>query len=292
MKKELKSICSIKENFELKNFNTYKLNCTCDYFAEPKNVQELKELFNFIRSNNIKYFVLGNGSNIILPVHYDGVVIYLKKLNNYEINDDYVYAECGVMINTLASKVTNMGYSGLDFATGIPGTVGGSVYMNAGCFGSDISNILISATIYDGNEIKELSNSDLEYEYRSSMLKNHKDYIVLSCKFKIEKSNLEELKALVLERTNKRVSSQDLSHPSAGSVFRNPEGLSAGKLIDDLGLKGFSVNDAMVSFKHANFIINNGDASGDDVIKLIEEIKTKVKKEYDIDLKLEQEIIK
>ncbi len=292
MKKELKSICSIKENFELKNFNTYKLNCTCDYFVEPKNVQELKELFSFIKSNNIKYFVLGNGSNIILPVHYDGVVIYLKKLNNYEINDDYVYTECGVMINTLASKVTNMGYSGLDFATGIPGTVGGSVYMNAGCFGSDISNILISATIYDGNEIKELSNSDLEYEYRSSMLKNHKDYIVLSCKFKIEKSNLEELKALVLERTNKRVSSQDLSHPSAGSVFRNPEGLSAGKLIDDLGLKGFSVNDAMVSFKHANFIINNGDASGDDVIKLIEEIKTKVKKEYDIDLKLEQEIIK
>ena len=192
----------------------------------------------------------------------------------------------------LATNVTDMGYSGLDFATGIPGTIGGSVYMNAGCFGSDISNILISAEVFDGENVIELSHDELEYGYRTSMLKSHKDYIVLSCKLRIEKGNIEELKALVKERTEKRVSSQDLSHPSAGSVFRNPEGMSAGKLIDDLGLKGFSVNDAMVSFKHANFIINNGEATQEDVVGLINEIKDKVKKEYDVELKLEQEIIK
>ena len=192
----------------------------------------------------------------------------------------------------LATKVTDMGYSGLDFATGIPGTIGGSVYMNAGCFGSDISNILISAEVFDGENVIELSHDELEYGYRTSMLKSHKDYIILSCKLRIEKGNIEELKALVKERTEKRVSSQDLSHPSAGSVFRNPEGMSAGKLIDDLGLKGYSVNDAMVSFKNANFIINNGEATQEDVVGLINEIKDKVKKEYDVELKLEQEIIK
>ena len=292
MKKELNNICEIEENFDLKKYNTYKLNSTCDYFAKPKNVEEFKNLIEYVIKNNIKYFILGNGSNIILPVHYDGIIIYTRGLNNYEIRGSYVYAESGCMINALAIKVTDMGYSGLDFATGIPGTVGGSVYMNAGCFGSDVSNILISAEIFDGKEVKELTNEELKYGYRTSMLKNHKDYIVLSCKFKIEKGNREELKALVNERTNKRIASQDLSHPSAGSVFRNPEGTSAGKLIDDLGLKGHSVNDAMVSFKHANFIINNKDANQEDVVKLIEEIKTKVKEEYDIDLVLEQEIIK
>ena len=292
MKKELISICEVEENFDLKKYNTYKLNSTCDYFAKPKNMDEFKALIEYVLKNKVKYFVLGNGSNIILPVHYDGVVIYTRGLNNYEIREDYVYAECGCMINALAIKVTDMGYAGLDFATGIPGSVGGSVYMNAGCFGSDVSKILISAEIFDGKKVKELTNEELEYGYRTSMLKNHRDYIVLSCKLKIEKGNREELKALVTERTNKRVASQDLSHPSAGSVFRNPEGMVAGKLIDDLGLKGHSVNDAMVSYKHANFIINNKDANQEDVVNLIEDIKSKVKKEYNVDLILEQEIVK
>ena len=287
MSTEISKICEVEENFDLKKHNTYRLVSSCKYFTSPKNLDELKELLNFIKENKLKYFILGNGSNIILPKFYDGVIISLKKLNNYEIKKNYVYAECGCMMNFLASKVTNEGYAGLDFATGIPGTIGGCVYGNAGCFGSDISKILISAEIYDGKDIITLNNEDFKFEYRSSMLKSHKDYIVLSCKFKIEKSNLEELKALVKERTDKRVASQDLSHPSAGSVFRNPEGVSAGKLIDDLGLKGLSVNDAMVSFKHANFIINNNNATGDDVVELINEIKKRVKKEYDIELVLE-----
>ena len=292
MTKEISKICEVLEDFDLQKYNTYKLVSSCKYYAKPSNLDELKKLLKYIKKNKLKYFILGNGSNIILPKFFDGVMISLKKLNNYEIKDGYVYAECGCMMNNLATKVTFAGYSGLDFATGIPGTIGGCVYGNAGCFGSDISKILIDATIYDGKDIITLTNEELQFEYRSSMLKSHKDYIVLSCNFKVEEANVDELKALVKERTDKRVASQDLSHPSAGSVFRNPEGVSAGKLIDDLGLKGLNVNDAMVSFKHANFIINNNNATQEDVVELIDKIKKSVKKEYDIDLVLEQEIIK
>lgn len=292
MKEELNKICEIEENFDLKNYNTYRLNSTCDYFAKPSSVEEFKGLLEYVINNKVKYFILGNGSDIILPKHYDGIVINTRNLNNYEIHEDYVYAECGVMLNALAIKVTDMGYAGLDFATGVPGTVGGSAYMNAGCFGSEMSNIVISVEIFDGKEVRELTNKELEYGYRTSLLKSHREYVILSVKLRIEKGNVEELKALVTERTNKRMASQDLTHPSAGSVFRNPEGMAAGKLIDDLGLKGHSVNDAMVSFKHANFIINNKDATQDDIINLIEDIKSRVKAEYDIDLILEQEIVK
>ena len=287
---DLSKICEITENAKVNN--TFKLDSKCFAMAKPNNVKELKELITFIKKNKLKYTVIGNASNIILPSFYDGVVIKLDKLNKYEINKTYVYAEGGCKINQLANIVTSKGYAGLDFATGIPGTVGGSVYGNAGCFGSSISEILKSATVFDGKDIIEIKNEDFKFNYRYSMLKEHKDYIVLSCKFKIKKGNVDELMALVKERTEKRIATQDLDHPSNGSMFRNPEGYSAGKLIDDLGLKGFSVNDAAVSLKHANFIINNGHCTSEDIIELANIIKKKVKKEYDIDLVMEQEVLK
>ena len=226
-----------------------------------------------------------------MPEYYDGVIINLENFNKYEIKNNVLYSEAGVMLNKLASEVSNMGYAGLDFATGIPGTIGGSIYGNAGCYGSSISEVLIDATLFDGEKIITLDNKDFKFDYRYSMLKDNKNYVILSARFKLTKADVNELKELILERTNKRISSQDLSHPSNGSVFRNPEGFAAGKLIDDLGLKGYSVGDAMVSNKHANFIINNGNAKTKDIIKLINKIKKDVKKNYNIELKLEQEII-
>jgi len=196
------------------------------------------------------------------------------------------------MINKLALTLINKGYKGLEWASGIPGTVGGSIYGNAGCYGSSISEVLINATIYDGENIIKLTNEELNFKYRYSLLKENKNYIILSCEFKIEKSNIEELKEIVFDRTKKRIETQDLSHPSCGSVFRNPEGTSSWKLIDGVGLKGYNINGAMVSNKHANFIINNGNATGKDIIELIKLIKEEVKKKYNIDLVLEQEIIK
>ena len=289
---DLKKTCELKENFDLKKYNTLRLNSTCKVILFPSNVQELKEALNILKKYKSKYFIIGNGSNIILPSFYDGVVIKLSKLIDYKIENNNVFVEAGLMINKLASVLVEKGLAGLDFATGIPGTIGGSIYGNAGCFGSSISNSLVDVTIYDGNNIRTLKNEELKFDYRYSIFKEHKNWVILSANFKVSKCNKEELKELVLERTKKRVSSQDLKNPSNGSMFKNPEGYSAGKLIDDLGLKGFCVNDAMVSLKHANFIINKGNATCEDILKLVDIIKQKVKEEYNIDLKMEQEIIK
>ena len=286
---QLNEICFVEEHAKIKN--TFKLESICFAMIKPKNEEELIKVINVIKEYNYKYIVLGNASNVILPSYYDGIVINLSNFNKYEIEDESLYVEAGCMINKISNDLVNLGYSGLDFACGIPGTIGGSIYGNAGCYGSSISDVLISVRVFNGEKVVELSNKELKFDYRYSMLKEHKDYIVLSAIFKIEKSNVLELKELVKERQEKRMSSQDLTHPSNGSVFRNPEGTSAGKLIDDLGLKGFSVGDAMVSYKHANFIINNGKTTKEDIVKLINVIKEKVKKEYDIDLTLEQEII-
>lgn len=291
MNNELSNICKCLEEVNMKEYNTYRLVNYAKIMVFPNNANELERVIDIIKKNSSKYFVIGNGSNIILPEYYDGVIINLENFNKYEIKNNVLYSEAGVMLNKLASEVSNMGYAGLDFATGIPGTIGGSIYGNAGCYGSSISEVLIDATLFDGEKIITLDNKDFKFDYRYSMLKDNKNYVILSARFKLTKADVNELKELILERTNKRISSQDLSHPSNGSVFRNPEGFAAGKLIDDLGLKGYSVGDAMVSNKHANFIINNGNAKTKDIIKLINKIKKDVKKNYNIELKLEQEII-
>lgn len=288
---EFNKICECLENVDMEKYNTYRLVNHAKIMVFPSNVDELKKVVKLINKLNLKYFVIGNGSNIILPNYYDGVIINLSKFNKYEIKDNTLYVDAGVMLNKVASEVSNMGYRGLDFATGIPGTIGGSIHGNAGCYGSSISEVLISVTVLDKDNIREIKNKDLKFDYRYSIFKEKTDLIILSAKFRLEEANIKELKDLIKERTEKRVASQDLSHPSNGSVFRNPEGFAAGKLIDDLGLKGYSIGDAMISNKHANFIINNGKATTDDIIKLINKIKKDVKDHYDIELKLEQEII-
>ena len=294
MIEELNNICKTINNVDLKKYNTFKLESSALIMVFPSTVDELKKVLDVSNKYNKKYFVLGNGSNVILPSFYDGIIIKLSNFNKYELKDNTVYAESGCMLNKLASEISSKGYAGLDFATGIPGSVGGSIYGNAGCFGSSISEILISAEVFDGEKIVTLTNKDFKFGYRTSMLKENanKNYIILSALFKVEESDKETLKALIKERTEKRFASQDLSHPSNGSMFRNPENNSAGALIDNAGLKGLSVGDAMVSYKHANFIINNNNAKQEDVIKLVEIIKDKIKEKYDVDLVLEQEIIK
>ena len=288
---EFNKICECLENVDMEKYNTYRLVNHAKIMVFPSNVDELKKVVKLINKLNLKYFVIGNGSNIILPNYYDGVIINLSKFNKYEIKDNTLYVDAGVMLNKVASEVSNMGYRGLDFATGIPGTIGGSIHGNAGCYGSSISEVLISVTVLDKDKIREIKNKDLKFDYRYSIFKEKTDLIILSAKFRLEEANIKELKDLIKKKKKKRVASQDLSHPSNGSVFRNPEGFAAGKLIDDLGLKGYSIGDAMISNKHANFIINNGKATTDDIIKLINKIKKDVKDHYDIELKLEQEII-
>lgn len=290
MIEKLKSKFECIENASLLNYNTYRLDTKCKLLVFPRDIFEFQEIMYIL--NGSKYFILGNGSNIILPDYYDGVVIKLKYFNNYNVFDEYIEVDSGVMINKLSMELSKLGYKGFEWASGIPGTIGGCIYNNAGCYGSEISDNLIDVTVFCDNKIYCLRKDELSFSYRNSTFKMNNKFVILKAKFKFEKGDPEELLDLIKVRTNKRIESQPLEYPSCGSVFRNPEGLIAGKLIDEANLKGKCVGGAMVSNKHANFIINNGNATPEDIIKLINEIKNTIKKNYNIDLVLEQEIIK
>ena len=259
MVEKLNKVCEIYEDFDMYSNNTFHLHSKAKYFVKANSIEELKEIINIIKEYKLKWFIIGNGSNIILPSYYDGVIIKLEGFNKFNIENNKLYAEAGC---------------------------------NAGAYLKSIADVLISATVYDGEKIYEMRNEDFKYEYRNSCLKGNHNIVVLSCVFKLENGNIDEIKELIIDRTNRRIASQDLKNPSNGSVFRNPETAPAGKLIDDAGLKGTRVNDAVVSNIHANFIINEGNATSEDIIKLIEIVKDKVKEVYNIELHLEQEIIK
>ena len=282
-----------KEDISLRKYNTYRVNTICKFLVFPKTVEELKEIVKFLKENSIKYYVLGNGSNIILSMdYYDGVMIKLDNLNKIEYKDNIVTAGAGCSLIKLSLDTIDKGLAGMEFSTGIPGNVGASVAMNAGAYNSDISAILKEATILTPeNEVKVMKKEDLEFSYRTSFLKRNKKYIVLSATFELVHGNRDEMKKLVEERMKKRTESQPLDMPNAGSVFRNPTNNYAGALIEKANLKGYNINGAEVSTKHANFIINKGNATGKDIIKLIETIQKEIKEKENIELILEQIIV-
>ena len=282
-----------KENISLKNYNTYKLDVLCDYLVFPKNEEELISILKELNNTNTKYLVLGNGSNIILSMNkYDGVIIRLDNLSTIEYNDNIVTVGAGYSLIKLAVETIDRGLSGLEFAAGIPGFVGASTAMNAGAYNSDMSKVVKSVRVLDNKlNIITLTNKELSYEYRDSFLKENKNYYVVSTTFALDYGNKEEMKHLIQERRMKRIASQPLDLPSAGSVFRNPENMYAGELIEKSNLKGFSIGGAQISEKHANFIVNKGGATGENIVELIRKIQKEVKKNYNVELKLEQIII-
>ena len=281
------------ENVNIKKYNSYRLNVISKYLVFPKNIEELLELLKEIKKLNYKYLVLGNGSNIIFKNdYYDGIIIKLDRLNKITLNNDIVEVEAGYPLIQLSINMSQKGLSGLEFASGIPGFVGASVAMNAGAYKSDISEILIDTKVINPDlEVVTMTKNDLEYDYRDSYIKKNKDYIIVSCRLKLKKSNSQELLELISNRRIRRLETQPLDYPSAGSVFRNPEGMSAGELIEKCGLKDYSIGGAVVSKKHANFIINKDNATGKDIINLIDLVKEKVYQKYNIKLILEQIII-
>lgn len=292
MIKEIESICEIKCEEELTKYNTYRVNSVCHALVFPKTIKELKEVLSILKKYSIKYLILGNGSNVILPPYYDGIIIKLSNFSECNIKGNEVVVGAGYMFNKLSSELSNMEYTGYEWAVGIPGTVGGCIYNNAGAYKMSMSDLLISVTVLKNDEIIELSCNECNFGYRTSLFKEEKDYVILSCKLKLHKGNLDGIKSLISDRTKRRMETQPLNYPSCGSVFRNPDNIPAGKVIEEVGLKGYSIGGAKVSELHANFIINTGEATSEDIIKLINVIKDKVKNETDIDLILEQEIIK
>lgn len=283
-----------KEEVSLRNYNTYRVNTICKYLVTPQNVEELKQVIVFLKENEIKYYMLGNGSNVIFAMeYYDGVIIKLDNFNTLEYNGNLVTAGAGCSLIKVSLDTIEHGLTGMEFSTGIPGCIGASVAMNAGAYNEDISCILKEATVLTPeNEVKVMTNEELEYSYRNSFLKRNKKYIVLSATFELKKGNIEEMQQIVEERKQKRIATQPYDLANAGSVFRNPEGNHAGALIEKANLKGYSINDAEVSTKHANFIVNKGNATGKDIIELIEKIQKEIKEKDNVDLRLEQIIVR
>lgn len=280
-----------QENVNLKKYNTYKINTMTKFMYEPENVEELKKILKNLRDTKIKYYILGGGSNVIIPdENFDGAIIKLK-FENLEIKDDIAFVDAGYNLNSFIKKIIDAGYTNLTNLYGIPGTIGGAIRGNAGANGKEIFDDLVSVLVLQNDDVKLINANTIEHSYRQTAFKNNND-IILGGVFKLEKGDQKKAWEIVNENLKKRKNSQPLEYPCAGSVFKNPEGLSSGKLIDECGLKKLRVGDAMISDMHANFIINLGNATSSDIIKLIEIVKEKVKKEKDIDLELEQEIVK
>lgn len=284
--------CKKNFNFDMEKFNSYRLKFYTECIMYPENIQQLKDIIITCKKNSIKYRVIGECSNLIFLGDYEGVLIRLDKMNNIEFNGEIVYVEAGCNLKKIALKTIHMGLTGLEFACGIPGHIGSAIYNNSGAYKSDMGYIIDSVEVLTPDlEIKKMNNNELNYHYRDSFFKHNKGYICLNATLKLKNGNSNESLRLVEDRKRRRLESQPLEYPSAGSVFRNPTGMYAGELIEKLGYKGYSINGAMVSLKHANFIINNCNASGNDIIKLINEIKENVRKEYNVDLVLEQEVV-
>ncbi len=279
------------ENASLKNLNTYKIESKTKYLVTVLNLDGLKEVLSYIKDNNIKYFILGNGSNVILDEYLDGITIKLDGLNNFTIKKNTVICGAGVNMSTLTCKTVNKNLTGLEWAINIPGTVGGSIIGNAGAYNRDIFDNLESIKVIDKDlNIKVLKKEDIIYSYRHTNLKEN-NYIVIEGTFKLKKGNKEESLLLIKDRTERRKKTQPIGIPSAGSVFRNPPNDHAGRLIENSNLKGKTIGGASVSKKHANFIVNTGNATSKDIKNLIQLIQKEVKEKFNIDLILEQEII-
>ena len=289
----MKEICEILEDVSLKNYNTYRIDTKTKYIALPREVEELRELLEYLNKEKIKYIILGNGSNVIIGDSvYDGVIIVLTKINGIKIDNNVMVAECGAMLPKMCNVATTNGLKGLEWACGIPGTLGGSVVGNAGAYLSCIFDYLIDVTVLKNGKIDTIKKEDIKYGYRYTEFKDNKDIIILKARLKLEKGSVQESLELIQDRRERRLKSQPLNYPSAGSVFRNPSKESpAGKLIEEASLKGYRIGGAEVSKLHANFIINVDNAKACDIKELIKVIKDKVKEKDNIDLICEQEIL-
>lgn len=273
-----------------KDLTTVKIGGHIKHFVLPNSVDDLKEIIVYLKNNQIAFKLLGNGSNLICgESEYDGVVICLKKLNGYEINNDEAYIEAGVLAPSIANVLGKQGLSCLEFAGGIPGTIGGLVYMNAGAYKGSMSDIIKEVMVLKDNEIVWLDNKECNFSYRHSIFHDHPRWVILATKIKLVKKSSEMIEELMADRLQRRKNTQPLDKASAGSTFRNPDGGFAWELIDGINYRGYRKNGACVSDKHSNFIVNDDGADAQDYLGIAYEIQDKVKEKYGIKLVMEVE---
>ncbi len=268
---------SLKLGEVMKNHTSFKIGGKADYFVNVCSLEELKAVIIKAKELNMPYFILGKGSNLLVSDKgIEGVVICLTGLNEITVCGDEIKAGAGASLAQVCMKAYENGLTGLEFAYGIPGTVGGGLYMNAGAYGGEMSQVTVSAECIDGDGNQEsIDASEMQLGYRTSVFKKN-GKIITSVKFKLEKGDCGEIKAKMDDFLSRRKDKQPLEYPSAGSTFKRPEGHFAGALIEKNNLKGFSVGGAMVSEKHAGFVINHNNATSDDVKNLMKKIQSSV----------------
>ena len=287
--KELKKLkIEYEKNVCMKNHTTFKIGGNADYLVEISSKEELKTVISLANENKVPFMVVGKGSNLLISdLGIEGLVISISKMDKIEVSEDEIVAQAGANLSALCIKAMENELEGLEFAYGIPGSVGGALYMNAGAYGGEMSQVVISAEYidFDGN-FGEISIKDMQLGYRTSIFKTGKK-IITSVKFKLKKGEKTKIKETMSDLLNRRKEKQPLEFPSAGSTFKRPTGYFAGALIEECNLKGFSCGGAKVSEKHAGFVINYNNATCNDVLNLVKNIKETVKKEKNVELETE-----
>lgn len=268
---------------------TFRVGGPADFFVTPKAKEEVRDVIRICKEAGMPYYIIGNGSNLLVSdAGYRGVIVQIyKEMNEVKVEGDLVKAQAGALLSGIAAKALGAELSGFEFASGIPGTIGGACVMNAGAYGGEMKNVLEFVTVLTGEgKIIELGRNELELGYRTSVIAK-KGYIVLGAVLKLERGDGEKIKTYMDELKEKRVTKQPLEYPSAGSTFKRPEGYFAGKLIEDAGLRGFQVGGAQVSEKHCGFVINRDHATAADIMELMRQVQIRVKENSGVDLEPE-----
>lgn len=299
------SIVNFKELFENKNFGevllnepmknhtSFKIGGPADVVIIPKDENQIVEAITLLRENNINFFIMGNGTNLLVK---DGglrcaVIKINEGLNKVHIGDNKIYCEAGALLTAVSKGVARKNLTGMEFANGIPGTIGGAVTMNAGAYGGEMKDIISKVRAIDkDNNIKEYSNSEMNFRYRGSRVLDE-DLIVLSVELELESGDPVKIEEVMRDLTYKRTSKQPLELPSGGSTFKRPVGYFAGKLIEDSGLRGLRHGGAQISEKHCGFVVNVENASCKNVLELIRIVQKTVRDNYDVELETEIKLI-
>ncbi len=273
----------------MSDHTSFKIGGPAKILTQPRQPEQIRETLNVCRDLNLPFYIIGNGSNLLVPDHgIDGVVVKISDaFDDARIEGTKIIAKSGILLSRLANLAMNNDLGGLEFASGIPGTLGGAIFMNAGAYGGEMKDVVESVTILtQEGEIVTLENEACEFGYRSSAIQRCGS-IVLEVTLNLESRSYADIKEVVDDLTVKRTSKQPLDLPSAGSTFKRPEGHYAGKLIDDAGLRGIRVGDAQVSEKHCGFVVNRGKATSAEVMELISLVQKVVKDKFDVTLEPE-----
>lgn len=283
----------ILEQESMKKHTTFRIGGPADIFAVPDTIEKAAKIIGICREQKVPFYVIGNGSNLLVSDQgYRGVVVQVyKNLSAIEIKGDIITAQAGAMLSVIAKKAMAASLTGFEFASGIPGTIGGAAVMNAGAYGGEMKQVLTEVTVLtQEGELRRIPSEELKLGYRYSVIPE-KGWIVLEAKLKLHRGDYDMIKARMDELKEKRVEKQPLELPSAGSTFKRPEGYFAGKLIMDAGLRGFSVGGAQVSEKHCGFVVNTGEATAKDVRDLIREVSRQVKTKFGVELEPEVKML-